>query len=248
MPLSQWHQRYQQQARWTANIREYLFQQASIQPGDRVLEVGVGTGAVLNALNKDLLITPFGVDIDHDSLRYAGHLNQAMHLVQADGNQLPLPNHRFHVSYCHYLLLWVKDPLTILSEMKRVTQSGGYVLALAEPDHDSRIDYPPLLDELGQLQTNALKNQGADTALGRKLRTLFTQSGFPGVETGILGAQWTNSQFRPEESEWIAIQSDLGDQLSEAQLAEYRDADQAAYQRGKRVLFIPTFYAIGRVP
>lgn len=248
MSLHQWHRRYQQQAHWTASIREYLFQQASIQPDDRILEVGVGTGAVLNTLTKDQHITPFGADIDHAALKYAMEHGQSLHLVEGDGNLLPLPNDGFHISYCHYLLLWVKDPLRILSEMKRVTQPGGFVMALAEPDHDSRIDYPPLLDELGQLQTKALEDQGADTALGRKLRALFENSGLSEIEAGVLGAQWTEAQSHPEESEWMTIQSDLEHQLSEEQFANYRDADRKAYQSGKRVLFIPTFYAIGRVP
>jgi hypothetical protein len=42
-------------------------------------------------------------------------------------------------------------------------------------------------------------------------------------------------------------ESDLKIQLSEGQLTEYQKADQAAYRSGERVLFIPTFYAIGRV-
>ena len=245
---SQWHQRYQQQARWTANIRAYLFKQASLHSSDRVLEVGVGTGAVLDVLSKELSIKPFGLDINRSSLDYAATLNQTFRLVQADGNWLPFANHSFQLAYCHYLLLWVKDPVLILEEMQRVTQPGGYIVALAEPDHKSRIDYPPPLDELGKMQTKALAEQGADTALGRRLRALFESAEISGVEVGILGAQWKGNQSQPEKSEWMMLKSDLRKRLSEEQLHSFQEIDQAAYQNGERVLYIPTFYAIGRVP
>ncbi len=247
MNLDQWHRRYQQQASWTASIRDYLVNQASIQPGDRVLEVGVGTGAVLGQLSRNLHIKPFGVDIDRPALDYARGCNQAFRLVQADGHWLPLSDNHFKLTICHYLLLWVNDPMQVIREMQRVTQPGGFLAALAEPDHTSRIDYPPPLDELGKIQTNALELQGADTAMGRRLRALFNAAGLYEVEAGILGAQWTKMDSQPEETEWMAIASDLGDQLSQDQLTNYRGADQTAYCHGTRVLYIPTFYAIGRV-
>lgn len=245
--LDFWHQRYRQQARWTADVRNYLINKASLHPGDRVLEVGVGTGAVLNTITEEKSIHPFGVDLDRSSLDYSRGIHAAFRLIQADGNRLPFPAGEFDLTYCHYLLLWVADPKKILQEMRRVTQPGGFVIALAEPDHESRIDYPPPLNHLGKLQTEALASQGVDVTMGRRLRALFHQTGFSEVETGILGAQWTEAALNPEETEWEMVQADLGDQLSEAQIAEYRQINQAAYQKGERVLFIPTFYAIGRV-
>ena len=35
--------------------------------------------------------------------------------------------------------------------------------------------------------------------------------------------------------------------FNEDQFAEYKKKDEEAYQSGERVLFIPTFYAMGRV-
>jgi SAM-dependent methyltransferase len=248
MNIDQWHDRYQQQANWTASIRDYLFKQASIQPGDRVLEVGVGTGAVLQQFFNNLHIKPFGLEIARPVIEYAKDLNQAFHLVQADGHRIPLSDNQFRLTFCHYLLLWVNDPLQILREMQRVTQPGGFLAALAEPDHNARIDYPPPLNELGRMQTRAIKTQGADTKMGRKLQALFNAAGLYEVEAGILGAQWTGTSSQAEETEWMTITSDLGDRISQDQLEIYRAADQTAYQRGERVLFIPTFYAIGLVP
>ena len=244
--LAFWHQRYQQQARWTADVRNYLIRKTSLQPSGRVLEVGVGTGAVLKTISEEQSIYSFGIDLKRSCLNYSKGIHSAFRLIQGDGHQLPFPADQFDLTYCHYLLLWVDDPNQILREMQRVTRSGSFVIALAEPDHASRIDYPPPLDQLGKLQTEALAGQGVDIALGRKLRAFFIETGFSEVETGLLGAQWTEAT-NPDETEWEMIQSDLGQRLSEAQLAEYQQINQAAYHKEERVLFIPTFYAIGRV-
>ncbi|PIV25986.1 MAG: SAM-dependent methyltransferase, partial [Anaerolineae bacterium CG03_land_8_20_14_0_80_58_20] len=39
------HERYTQQARWTRDLRAYLFDKAGLRDARRVLEVGCGTGA-----------------------------------------------------------------------------------------------------------------------------------------------------------------------------------------------------------
>lgn len=246
MDLASWHKRYKQQAEWTERIREHLLRKARPNPGDRLLEVGVGTGIILNEFSSSPEWASFGIDLDQSALQYARSINNKFFLAQADGNQLPFPNDCFALSFCHYLLIWVKNPLSILTEMKRVTKPGGFIIALAEPDHASRIDYPPPLDLLGQQQTLALADQGIDTKMGRKLPALFSKLGFADIEVGILSAQWSGSYQNQDDMEWMTIKSDLGDRMTEKQLKNYRRIDDKAYQSGERVLFVPTFYAIGR--
>jgi len=249
LSLNQWHQRYLQQAQWTKEIREVLFTRAEPQIGNRVLEVGSGTGALLQLLAETHPYELTGVDIQRPALTFARKINQSFNLVQADGHTLPFANDTFAISFCHYLLLWVQNPARILAEMHRVTKPGGCVIALAEPDHQSRIDYPPPLDELGKFQTRALEEQGADTALGRKLKSLFKEAGFENVETGIIGAQWTDEKRgTDDEMEWMMIHADLADYLSDKELSHYHQLDRRAYDQGKRILYIPTFYAVGSVP
>jgi hypothetical protein len=136
----------------------------------------------------------------------------------------------------------------MLLEMSRVTRQGGLIVALAEPDHEARIDFPPELGILGKLQTQSLQQQGVDTQMGRKLGFHFSKIGLEEIETGILGAQWkTGTSNLADQSEWEILRSDLGNQISEDELQNFRQLDQSAYQDGSRVLFVPTFYAVGKV-
>lgn len=249
-PLSQadWHRRYQQQAEWTAAIRDYLFTKASLQPDEKILEVGSGTGALLGALAQAFNHPLTGIDINNTGLLFNRSFNPSARLAQADGYHLPFPSNSFAITYCHYLLLWIEQPIQILSEMCRVTRPDGSVIALAEPDHDRRIDFPPPLDHLGTLQTAALLGQGADTAMGRKLRYLFHEAGLTDVDAGILAAQWhPPHEATDTDTEWKMVCADLADRLSEDELATYQQIDRQARQDESRILFIPTFYAIGTV-
>jgi len=244
-----WHQRYLAQAGWTKHIRTHILNKIKPQPGVHILEVGSGTGAILYALRQDGYHNLTGVDLDYPSVAFSKSISHHHKLLVGDGHQLPFQKASFKITLCHYLLMWTEHPVQILAEMHRVTQPGGWVLALAEPDHQARIDYPEVLESHGKHQTQALQKQGADTTMGRKLRVLFMQTGLREVETGILGAQWQQEDAEKEDStEWAMIRADLENQLTSSELGKFEQQDQLARTAGERVLFIPNFYAFGKVP
>ena len=241
-----WHARYLQQACWTAQLRSYLFNKAGLSSARQVLEVGCGTGALL--ADFPLKNGVFGLDVSHPALAQAVLHAPAAHLTCGDGARLPFPGAVFDLVFCHYLLLWVADPQQVVSELCRVTRPGGAVLALAEPDYGGRIDYPLELAELGVRQARALRAQGADPLLGRKLAGIFHAAGLRQVETGILGAEWKDPL--PEEGlemEWQVLAEDLAGQVTGAEFQRLRALDGQARQRGERVLYVPTFFAWGIV-
>ena len=46
MNIQAWHSRYVLQALWTAKLRQFLLNQVNARPGEQILEVGSGTGAL----------------------------------------------------------------------------------------------------------------------------------------------------------------------------------------------------------
>ena len=245
--LAEWHDRYRQQGNWSEKIRKYLFTQAQIEFEHSILEVGSGTGAILGLLKEGGYQNLIGVDINIAGLKFSKEKNHQLSLVQGDGFKLPFKNHTFDVSLCHFLLLWVLHPHFLLTELLRVTRPDGFVLALAEPDHEARIDYPPPLDQLGKLQTQSLQDQGVDTQMGRKLRGLFHDIGLLDVQSGILGAQ-SSSKILNDTTEWSMLESDLTEFLNKEELSNFKQHNTKAWTLGRRVLFVPTFYAMGKVP
>jgi hypothetical protein len=123
------------------------------------------------------------------------------------------------------------------------------ILCIAEPDYGGRIDYPQELDRLGIWQTEALQRQGANPNTGRLLSELFNQSGLVDIQTGVLGGEWQAAISADDfESEWATLNRDLSGLVEPDQLVAFMEMDRQAWDSGSRVLFVPTFFASGRVP
>ncbi len=234
------------QATWTAAIRAHLFQAAGIDSLHRFLEVGSGTGVITAELSRREGARVTGVDFDLEACAFAARLDPRSGFIAGRGEQLPFPKGHFDAAMCHFLLLWTPEPEQILAEMIRVAAPGAPVLCLAEPDYGARIDYPPDLVQLGVWQAESLAASGADVTIGRRLRGLCRAAGLEGVQAGILGAEWTEATTGRDE--WPTLWSDLEARTEAVHLTELRSLDRRAWQRGDRILYVPTFYAWGRTP
>ena len=239
-----WHKRYTQQARWTRDLRSYLFRQTGLGSASRVLEVGCGTGAILSELPEPG--SAHGIDIDQAAIARCRLNAPAATLVQGDARRLPYPDKSFQIVYCHFLLLWVANPLQALLEMKRVAKPGGHILAFAEPDYNARRDEPRELIPLGEWQTAALRRQGADAGLGARLADLFYQAGIQLIETGPIQNGEADPSAGDWETEWAVIESDLAGFIPDADIQRMQRLDRQARERGDRVLHVPTYFAWGK--
>jgi phosphatidylethanolamine/phosphatidyl-N-methylethanolamine N-methyltransferase len=103
-----------------------------IEPGDRVIEVGVGTGLSLPLLPNDC--TFVGADfsramLDRAAARAAGSNGSAM-LIEGDGGRLPFADNTFDAALAPYVVSAAPDPIAILHEMERVCRPGGRLVIL----------------------------------------------------------------------------------------------------------------------
>jgi SAM-dependent methyltransferase len=240
-----WHSRYTQQAAWTRDLRAYIFDQAGLASASRLLEVGCGTGAILSELVTSTAL--YGVDLDPAALADCRIHAPAASLIQGDTLSLPYLNEAFDIVYCHFLLLWVHNPIQALREMKRVTRVGGYVIAFAEPDYSDRIDKPEELIQLGRWQTESLKRQGADPGFGSRLAESFFRAGIQIRETGTIQGVRQEPTPGEWENEWTVIESDLAGMVPEEEIQKLKLIDERARKRGDRILHVPTYFAWGQV-
>jgi SAM-dependent methyltransferase len=240
-----WHARYLQQANWTRELRFYLFEKAGLSSASRVLEVGCGTGAILRELNTSAAL--HGLDLDPAALAPCRIHAPAVTLTRGDGLSLPYPNQTFDIVYCHFFLLWISDPMQAVHEMKRVTCINGRVLALAEPDYSSRIDKPDELKVLGEWQRESLIRQGAYPGFGARLAETFHQAGITLLETGTIQNGGNEPSPHEREMEWAVLESDLEGFVPGGEIQKMKKLDEKAWERGERVLHVPTHFAWGQV-
>ena len=104
-----------------------------IQPGNRVLEVGVGTGLNLPLYSRDCNVT--GIDISKEMLRKAEERVLTLGMVNAklmvmDGSKLAFPDDSFDRVIATYVISAVPDPVKTLLEMRRVCRPNGHLVIL----------------------------------------------------------------------------------------------------------------------
>ena len=113
--------------------RIQAIQHMNIQPGERVLEVGVGTGINLSLYPKQATVT--GIDFSSSMLekareRAARKGLRGMRLLQMDAADLKFADDSFDIVYAPYLISVVPDPVKVATEMRRVCRPGGRIIFL----------------------------------------------------------------------------------------------------------------------
>ena len=101
-------------------------------PGERVLEMGVGTGLALPHYDRTKRIT--GIDLSEDMMALAHKrvaaqgLDHVEALAIADAEATGLPTASFDVAVAMFVASVVPHPRALLAEMKRVVRPGGTLL------------------------------------------------------------------------------------------------------------------------
>lgn len=188
-----------------------LIQAADPQPGERVLDVGCGTGIVARQVAERLggpaRVT--GVDISPHMLAVArasaAREGAAIEWRQGSAEQLPFPDRSHDVVLCQFALMFCADRPGALSEMRRVVAADGRVLVSVWQGLDRHPFYQTLHDVIERrLGISALQDI---FALGRadELRALAMGAGFQRVEIQSLSME---ARF-PDPDGFIAGEIDV---------------------------------------
>ena len=111
-----------------------LIQEANPKPGERVLDVGCGTGIVAREVASRLAATATvtAVDLSTNMLAAARAVaaGEGLTIEWCEGNaeQLPFRDNAFDLVLCQFALMFVVDKAAALSEMRRVVSGSGRVL------------------------------------------------------------------------------------------------------------------------
>ena len=117
-----------------APARRRAVELMELEPGDRALEVGVGTGLSLPLIPEDCRVV--GVDFSRPMLeravtRLRGDATPLpAALVEADGACLPFADDTFDAALAPFVVSAAPDPVGLLHEMMRVCRPGARMVVV----------------------------------------------------------------------------------------------------------------------
>jgi ubiquinone/menaquinone biosynthesis C-methylase UbiE len=181
------HDRLIRQAARIAPITERLFREASIGPGQRVLDLGSGVGDVALLLAR--IVGPSGevVGIERDAssiaranARVAEAGLRNVSFIQTDVNQI-VSDQPFDAAVGRFILMFLPDPVSVLRSLFKLVRPGG-VVAFQEPSwvpflaDGARL---PLWSKvLSSIHTTFLRS-GVNPEMGPALNRIFQEVGLP---------------------------------------------------------------------
>ncbi len=113
--------------------REAAVKLLGIQPGDRILEVGIGTGLNLSLYPPRCQLV--GIDLSEQMLEKAqGKIEELgldnVTLKVMDAGATDFADNEFDRALATYVISAVPDPVGVLREMRRVVKPGGVLVIL----------------------------------------------------------------------------------------------------------------------
>ncbi len=226
------------QAEWLAPARARLLRRAGIARRRCVLDLGCGSGAVVEELQQRSGGTVVALDRDSDVLSAETKLPSSVTAVCGDAHRLPLADESFDLVFCQMALMWM-DAAAVAAEIWRVLKPSG-VLATIEPDYGGLIEHPPEI-VVAPLWITALRRAGADPLVGRRLPEILSTAGFH-VRVDLLD--------RLEPPDAMRFELLAGLPLEDAERASLERAIRADAALGNRprVAHLPLFLVTAEKP
>lgn len=123
--------------------RNIAIEHLHCKAGDRILEVGVGTGLSLSIYPQDVSVV--GIDLSSDMLERArgrvshAKLSQVESLEQMDAQQMTFADNSFDKVVAMYVASVVPDCAKLVDEIRRVCKPGGEIVFLNHFQNKNRL-------------------------------------------------------------------------------------------------------------
>jgi SAM-dependent methyltransferase len=214
------------------------FARVGLKPGQRVLDVGCGSGNMACWIAEQVgrSGSVLGIDNSAGQIEVAREQAQSRGLTNvefqtADAYSPRLPENSFDLVYCRLVLMHLTQPADAMRSMRSLVKPGGTVLC-EEMDLGCWLCDPPsaAMNQFFELNVSLGELRGEHFRLGSSLHQLFREAGFgpPEVQSNFVLA------LRGEEKRLIAMTFDeFAPEAVRENLISQTDADHVAVELRK---------------
>lgn len=255
-------ERLERQANTENELINQLLKESGIKKGMTGVDVGCGTGAITRKLAKIVGESGmvYGVDVNIERVRDARKRAQEEKIsntefLSGDAKNLPMRDKSVDFTWAKYLVEYCgKEPGAIISEMARVTKSGGNV-AIHDIDGWTFGGMDRTLDNRFKKVLAYLdKSVGLDLGIGKKLPSIFNKCGLADVKVYFHKHHFKDGKASPSLIyDWEARLNTLKPHIVKAfeteQEAEKFKEDMLNFLiNPKTTMHTDTMFVVGRVP
>jgi SAM-dependent methyltransferase len=194
--------------RYSVQLSPQLAELAGVEPGQRVIDVGCGPGALTAELVGRLGAEAVAaVDPSEQFVEAARARHPGVDVRLAAAEALPFSDDEFGAALAQLVVHFMADPVAGLREMARVTSAGGVVAACVW-DHDGgRSPIAHFWEAVRQFDPDADAEAGRPGARQGHLVELFRAAGLGEVEESEVSAA---AEYETFEQWWEPLDLGIG--------------------------------------
>ena len=234
-------------------LRARFLRFVPVRRGQRVLEVGCGTGVVLRDLaprvgRRGAVV---GVDASRTILQTARRLCRThpnITLRHADGARLPFADAQFDAALAMTVILHVAEPLGVVREMARVTRPGGRV-GLQDQDFGMLGVTHPDREQTDRILRGVVHHLYEEPYSGRRLAGLLRGAGLARVR--VLTDFFQDTTLEPWTKTFLERRAESAVRfglVDRAAAQKWLDGFTALVAEGSFVFAMTYFGAVGVKP
>jgi len=229
--------------RWSRRLAAPFLAFAGVASGERVLDVGCGTGSLTFLLaQRPELEAIAGIDYAAPYIEHATRRNTdpRVSFRVGDAAALPFPDASFDRVLCQLVLHFVPEPERAVAEMRRVARPGATVAAAVWDARGGLLAHRLFHDTAAALDPAAAARRAR--AFTRPmtrpgdLEAAWRRAGLAAIETGELAIRMEFASFDDYWAPYLGKDGPAAEYiatLDAAELTRLRDAVRSAYLDGE---------------
>jgi SAM-dependent methyltransferase len=170
--------------------KEQTYARLALEPGDRVLDIGCGSGTDVRAMAAMVGATGRAVGLDGSATMIAAARERSaesglpVEFLVGDAHRLDFPDASFDGCRTDRVLLHLADPAQVIREIARVLRPGGRAVSL-EPDGGGLLVDAPDRDTTSKILEHRSRAVRSGW-IGRGLPRLFRAAGLTDISVQVL--------------------------------------------------------------